>query len=705
MADLKDIWRRNRKYLSHLVFFLSSILIVVIISPRGGTFRYEFQKGKPWMGNALIAPWDFSVLKSESQISDEQDSILKDFSPYFNYDAAVYQTALTEFEKFLNDLKDGMKKENPAFSEYGYMSVKKELTGILTRLYESGIIESDEAVESAGSARGEVTVVKDRVGESRARNSVFRQKEAYQEAMNKKEELARKLLDSSQTSMAEFTEKVGFYDFIRPNLIYDAETSSAIKDRMLKEVSLSKGLVQEGELIITRGEIVNDSKFMILESIKKEYEKRIGQYSLGLVLLGRIILVSACYMVLYMFLYNFRRKEVLDDRGNTFFILLLILLFVILTRMVISMPDLSVFLIPIAIIPIIVRTFFDSRLALFVHMITIMLAGFIVQNPFEFVFLSFVGGTVAIFSLTNIYRRSKLFFSSLMVVISYSTVYFGIGIIQEGSIISMDWSNYSWFAANGILLLLSYPMIFIFEKSFGFLSDATLFELSDTNQPLLRRLAQEAPGSFQHSLQVANLAEEAARAIGANPLLARTGALYHDIGKVADSEYFIENQSDGFNPHETKDPLESAKLILNHVDMGVELAKKYKLPARIIEFITTHHGTSVAYYFYKKYADMHPEMGKLISGFTYHGPKPYTKETAILMMADSVEASSRALSGYSEENIRELVERIVYLQEQDGQFSETPLTFGDLTEVKKTLVRILSNIYHARISYPKRTGR
>jgi putative nucleotidyltransferase with HDIG domain len=704
MADLKDIWRRNRKYLSHLVLFLISIVIVVIVSPRGGTFRYEFQKGKPWLGNALIAPWDFPVLKTESQISEEQDSILKDFAPYYNYNPAVSQTALTEFEKYLDNLKEGLKKEDNMFSDYGFISVKKELTGILAELYEAGIIDSDETSESMSSSMGTVTVVKERIGESRARNTLFRQKEAYQHAMSKKEELIKKLLDSSQKSMADLAGKVGFYDFISPNLIYDAETSSDIKDRMLRGVSLSKGLVQEGELIITRGEIVNDSKLMILESIKKEYEKRIGQYSVGIVLFGRIILVSACYMVLYMFLDNFRRKEVLDDRGNTFFILLLILLFVILTRIVISIPDLSVFLIPIAIIPIVVRTFFDSRLALFVHMITIMLAGFMVQNPFEFVFLSFVAGTVAIFSLTNIYRRSKLFFTSLMVVLSYSTVYFGIGITQEGSIINMDWYNYSWFAANGILLLLGYPLIFIFEKSFGFLSDATLFELSDTNQPLLRRLAQEAPGSFQHSLQVANLAEEAARAIGANPLLARTGALYHDIGKVSDSEYFIENQSDGFNPHEAKDPLESAKLILNHVDLGIELAKKYKLPARIIDFITTHHGTSVAYYFYKKYADLHPEQGKVISGFTYHGPKPNSKETAILMMADSVEASSRTLSGYSEENITDLVERIVYLQEQDGQFSETPLTFRDLTEVKKTLVRILSNIYHARISYPKRTG-
>jgi putative nucleotidyltransferase with HDIG domain len=702
MTDFKNIWQRVRRYILHLVLFLTSIIIVVIISPRGGTFRYEFQKGKPWLRNALIAPWNFPVLKSESELSREQDSILKAFTPYYNYIPEVTGNALNQFDLYLKNLRDEFERGGITFSDLGFGSVRRELTGILVHLYETGIMESDEATESTVKPESEVTVVRNRVGEKHPVKTLFTQKDAYQYAMKQKEELVDKLKSSPQKNLADFTEKVSFYDYIRPNLLYDHETSSVIRDRMLKGISLAKGMVQEGELIITRGEIVNDSKFLILESLKKAYEKRIGQYSVGLVLLGRIILVSACYIVLFLFLYNFRRKEVLDTRGNTFFLLLLILFFVILTRIVISMPNLSIFIIPIAIIPIVVRTFFDSRLALFVHMITIMIAGFIVQNPFEFVFLSFIAGTMAIFSLTNIYRRSKLFFSSLMVVLSYWAVYFGIGIIQEGSIINLDWSNYSWFAANGVLLLLSYPMIFIFEKSFGFLSDATLFELADTNQPLLRRLAQEAPGSFQHSLQVANLAEQAARAIGANPLLARTGSLYHDIGKLADSEYFIENQSDSFNPHETKDPLDSAKLIINHVEEGVELARRYKLPSQIIDFIRTHHGTSVAYFFYKKYSDMHPESGKMPDGFSYKGPKPTSKETAILMMCDSVEASSRTLQGYSEEKISELVERIVYIQEQDGQFSDAPLTFRDMTEVKKALVRTLSNIYHARITYPKR---
>jgi putative nucleotidyltransferase with HDIG domain len=331
-----------------------------------------------------------------------------------------------------------------------------------------------------------------------------------------------------------------------------------------------------------------------------------------------------------------------------------------------------------------------------------MLAGFFVPNSFEFVFVSYIVGVIVINSLTNVYRRAKLFFAALMVFLTYSVVYFGIGLMQEGSLQDINWRNYLWFAGNGVFLLLSYPLVFVFEKTFRFLSDATLFELADTNQPLLRKLADEAPGSFQHSLQVANLAEEAAREIGANTLLARTGALYHDIGKISKAEFFIENHSEGFSPHDELDPLKSSTIIIDHVRHGVDLAKRYKLPSLIIDFIQTHHGTSVAYYFYKKYLDKNPKGTDMEKSFAYSGPKPNSKETAIVMMADAVEAASRTLANYSEENIRELVERIIYIQEQDGQFSETPLTFKDISDIKSVFVKRLLNIYHARIAYPER---
>jgi cyclic-di-AMP phosphodiesterase PgpH len=419
-------------------------------------------------------------------------------------------------------------------------------------------------------------------------------------------------------------------------------------------------------------------------------------------LFGSLILVSSCYLILYLFLSHFR-SEILDVTRKTFFIILIIISFVILTRLVISFPGQNIlFLIPFTIIPIVIRTFYDARLALFILLITIMLSGFIVPDPFEFVFLSFISGMVAIFTLTNLYRRAKLFFTALMVVISYSVLYMGISLLQYGNIEKVNWTEFIMFAGNGILVLVSYPIIIIFEKKFLFLSDTTLLELADTNQALLRKLAEEAPGSFQHSLQVANLAEEAARIIGVNPLLVRAGALYHDVGKIASPKYYIENQADELSLHDKLNPLDSSKVIINHVRSGVVLAKNYKVPVQIIDFIRTHHGTTIAYYFYKKYIDQYPWDTSMEQEFTYPGPKPFSKETAIVMMADAVEASSRSLGKYTMEGINELVEKIMIEKEQDGQFSEVPLTFKDISDIKDGFKKRLSDIYHVRIAYPQR---
>lgn len=418
--------------------------------------------------------------------------------------------------------------------------------------------------------------------------------------------------------------------------------------------------------------------------------------------LGSFIIVSSSYLILYLFLSHFR-SEVLVVIRKTLFILITILSFIILTRIVINYPELNLLLlIPFAIIPVIIRTFYDSRLALFILLITLVQAGFMVEDPFDFVVMNFIAGMAAIFTLTNIYRRGKLFYTSLFVIISYSLLYTGITLLHDGNTDGLVSSDYILFVGNGILVLISYPLIFMFEQKFLFLSDTTLLELADTNQPLLRKMAEEAPGSFQHSLQVVNLAEEAARRIGANPLLVRTGALYHDIGKISNSGYFTENQEKGVNPHDNLNPRESAKIIINHVKNGVILAKNYKVPVQIIDFIRTHHGTTVAYYFYKKFSDLQPWDTSIEKEFTYPGPKPFSKETAVVMMADAVEASSRSLGKYTEESISELVDRIIMLQEQDGQFSEAPLTFRDITDIKDVFKKRLINIYHVRVAYPDR---
>lgn len=418
---------------------------------------------------------------------------------------------------------------------------------------------------------------------------------------------------------------------------------------------------------------------------------------------GTILVVTTCYIILFFFLLQFR-QEVLSVVLKTFFILLAILTFLIITRIVTGISARNIiFLVPFAIIPVIIRTFYDARLALFILLITIMLAGFMVEEPFIFILMSFISGMVAIFTLTNNFRKSRLLFTSLMVIISNMVLYSAILLMWKSSDLQFDPYDYMMLAGNGLLILLSYPLILLFEQEFLLVSDTTLMELADTNQPLLRKLAVEAPGSFQHSLQVSNLAEEAARAIGANVNLVRAGGLYHDIGKIAKPTYFIENQSDGSSPHDKMDPRDSAKIIINHVKNGIVLAKNYKIPAPVIDFIRTHHGTTIAYYFYKKFTDLHPEEGNRENLFAYPGPKPFSKETAIVMMADAVEASSRSIQSYTEENISDLVERIIYLQEQDGQFANVPITYKDMSDIKSAFKKRLTNIYHARIVYPERT--
>ncbi len=419
-------------------------------------------------------------------------------------------------------------------------------------------------------------------------------------------------------------------------------------------------------------------------------------------IIGSLSIVSFSYLILYLFLSHFRHEVLLVTR-KTLFIIITILSFLVLTRILKNYSGMNLlFLIPYAIIPVIIRTFYDARLALFILLTTLMLAGFMVPEPFEFVVMNFITGMVAIFTLSNIYRKGKLFFTSLFVFISYSLLYLAFHLLHDGSFTGMVNYDFLLFAANSILVLLSYPLIFMFEQRFLFLSDTTLLELADTNQPLLRKLAEEAPGSFQHSLQVANLAEEAARLTGANLLLVRTGALYHDIGKVANPDYYIENNKSGDSPHENLNPKDSARVILNHVRNGVNLAKNFKVPVQIIDFIRTHHGTTVAYYFYKKYTDQQPWDTGSENEFTYPGPKPFSKETAIVMMADAVEASSRSLEKYTAETISELVDRIIYLQEQDGQYSDAPLTFKDISDIKMAFKNRLSTIHHLRIAYPDR---
>ena len=697
--SITDLWSKSKKNIYLGILFGLSILLVTYLLPREGKFRYEYQKGRPWMHEVLIAPMDFPVYKTEAELSRERDSMLVSLSAFFNYDTLLINYELNNFNAYFNELRLSNAGTGNELSASDYEMIRTSLASILDEAYETGIYERNEFTEGLHSQNKSIMLVKGNVAEEVLIKDLFTHKEAYEFVRNKRLELQNEISDNVNLRVFEFLSAISLGDFLKPNVSYNEVKSNAERDNIIKDISLTRGLVQKGELIISRGELVNDLRFRVLESFRQEYGERMGVYNSWLFIFGQILIVSACFLILFLFLYHFR-MEVLDSFQKTLFILILLIVFVAMTRIVIMLPEISVYLIPFAIIPIIIRTFYDPRLALFILLVTMMITGFIVPNSFEFIFLNFLGGVVVIFTLTNTYRRGKLFFSASMVFLTLSLVYFGIGIIQEGDVSKIDWLNYAWFAGNSVLILLSYPLIYIFEKTFGFLSDATLFELSDTNQPLLRQLAEEAPGSFQHSMQVANLAEEGARVVGANPLLIRAGALYHDIGKVSGSEYFTENQSEQFNPHNNLEPEKSAEIIIGHIRKGLDLARKYGLPQQIIDFIRTHQGTTKAYYFYRQYKDKYPDRDIDLSEFTYPGPKPFTKEQAILMMADAVEASSRSLKEYSEDTIRTLVDNIIDNQMKEGQFTLAPITFRDISRIKETFVSRLNTIYHARISYP-----
>ena len=709
MRDIFSFIKSKYKSIFNGLLFLVAIVIIVNLLPREGKFKYEFQKGKPWMHETLIAPYDFPIYKSQKQIKQERDSVLDHFKPYFQYDSTAVKKQIRSFtetynrrvrEVFNERFEDQQLMQRYRGSRFDRLNrgFYEHAVDLFKEVYRTGVIEAAE-VTGTLSQNSRIVILRDNVAEEIDYSKVFDQKEAYKYVLNH----AERYLDSvnlRNEKQRNFFSSLDFYDYIKPNLFYDKQTSQNVKQNMLDNISITRGMVQAGERIVSKGEVVDAKTYQILESLRREYEQSLGSnYQYNLIYLGQAIFVFGAIFVLYLFLFHFR-YEILQNSLKTVFILFLVVLMVAIASITIRVRSDTLYIIPFAILPIIIRSFYDARLALFIHIVTIMIVGFFVPNGFEFVFLNFIAGIVAIFSLTSLNRRGKLFLSSAMVVISYIFIYFGLAITQEGSIQGINWMNVAYFGINGALVLASYPLIYIFEKSFGFLSDVTLMELSDTNQPLLRRLSEQAPGTFQHSLQVASLAETAAYQIGGNSLLVRTGALYHDIGKMENPIYFIENQDADFNPHTQLEFLESARIIIGHVKKGVEYASRYKLPGPIVDFIRTHHGTTKVHYFYKKYLQSFNEEEVDENQFTYPGPKPFSKEMAVLMMADAVEAASRSYSSLDEKTINNLVDNIIDSQLNSGQFENVDITFRDITIIRGIFKKKLQNFYHARIKYP-----
>jgi len=698
------------KYRSEIItmgLFAFAGIILVLLFPWEGKFRYEFQKSKPWQHDEYIAPFDFPIYKTDNEINAERDSLLKNFKPYFKYEQEIVQTQLENFKtSFIKGWTDLIKISSETVNQDTKIqtdSVKRKqylnfAANLISFVYSKGIVQSNEILDRVNNPDLTIVIIRDQFAEERDLSEVFTPKTAYEYVLGEVNKIADSIPDRVDRS---FFRNLNINEFLIPNLTYDEETSTRVEDEMVSKISLSKGMVQSGERIISRGEIVTEEKYRILESIQREYETKLGLSGrLNLATLGKILLSMISMVILYLFLYNFRRN-VLRSLQNTAFIILMILLTALVASLTIRYEFLSLYVLPFALVPIMVRTFFDSRLALFVHLLTILIVGFWAPNSFEFVFLNIIAGIVGIFSLTNSYRRGILFQTAISISITYSVVYFAFSVIQEGNLSTIDYRPFLWFGGNGLMILTSYPLIFIFEKTFGFISESTLFELSDSNQPLLRKLSEAAPGTFQHSLQVANLAEEVIFEIGGNPLLVRTGALYHDIGKMADPLYYIENQSGDFNPHDQLEFDKSAEIIIGHVTKGVEIARKNKLPEPVVDFIRTHHGTTLVQYFYRSFLKKNPSQEADMSRFSYPGPKPFSRETAVVMMADTVEASARSLKVKNETGLKELVDFVIGEQVRLGQFDNAHITFREISEIKEILISKLLNIHHIRIEYPR----
>ena len=692
--------RNNYYKIQKVVLFLLATILIVWMFPNKASFKFEFQKGKPWMHETLIAPYDFPVYKSNEQLVDEQEQLRNNIKLTFVLDESVYDIKAEEFisnfeQKWSTDKKVS---KDARFTFFNLNKKKKNKTKkekladyglkVLKDLYTTGIIQMVDDIEFKG-ADYELIVMKENIGE------LFPLGELYTiETASKKAYELKNISEEESNFLAPL-----ILEMLKQNVFYDEDATTKMLDSEQKAISKGLGMVQRGEVIISQGELVTESNFQELESYRQRYEGENWQDgSENWLSLGQSLLVLVAFLILYLFLKQFR-IEVFNDNKKITFILTLIVLMVLMGSLSLMASNKLIFLMPFCLLPIIMKAFFDTRLALFTHLIAIIIIGFIVPNSFEFIYLQLMAGIVSILSVLQMYKRAQLFVSAAKIIAIYFVAYFAMALTQEGSVDNIDWMNFVWFAGNGALTLFAYPLIFAFEKTFSLVSDMSLLELSDTNSPLLRELAQKAPGTFQHSIQVANLAEEGILDIGGNALLVRAGALYHDIGKMKNPQFFIENQISGINPHDDLSFEESADVIIKHVKNGISLAKENNLPDELIDFIRTHHGTTMVGYFYKQYVASFPEEIEAAEKFTYPGPKPFSKETAVLMMADSVEAAARSLKSPTLENIDKLVESIINTQIDNEQFVNADITMKSITQIKKLFKKKLQSIHHVRVEY------
>ena len=667
--------------------FILAIVIVLWVSPKESIFKYEFQVGKPWSHSDLIAPFDFAVLKTQKQIEEEKKQILSDFIPYFTYNNEISEAGEAQLIENFNsawelEIEDTITGDSARYQKF--------LMKLYKRFESKGIIRYNKVIEGEDKFF-QIRLIQGNVVAETTLGQLYDIRSAIESASEsiKKLNVQDSILLRNVISQS-----------LVQNVIYDESKNAAEHEELRMGISTTRGLVQKGELIISTGELVTPEKYQTLISLKYDFEEDLNTSdSILFIIAGMISLVTLLFLIEYLFIMFYRKRYYYQLKYIVIIIFSQLIFIVIADLVFITFPNWT-YLIPFALLPIVISAFLDARIAIFIYLVTLMLLGFYAPNSFEFFYTQATVGLIAVFSVKKLSKRSDLFRATLLVFITYFIVYMSMMLIQEGSIESFSWRSLGYFAGSSILILLAFPMIFLFEKMFGIITQLTLLELSNTNNKLLRDLSVKAPGTFQHSLQVANLASEVMYEIGGDALLARTGALYHDIGKMKNPMYFVENQVAGYNPHDEITYEESAKIIIGHVLGGIEMARKGGLPEQIVDFIRTHHGTRRVEYFYRLERKLNPGMEIDQSEFTYHGPAPFSRETAVVMMADSVEAASRSISDPDEQKINDLVDNIFLSIMENEQLLNANITMKEINTAKKVLKKKLLDIHHVRIAYP-----
>ncbi len=681
MKDFISLFAKNQSLIYKVFLFVVSTFLIIYFLPKGGQFKYNFQKGKPWQYENLYAPFSFSIKKSEVTLEEERRKIRQNSIPYFDYDT---ETVFGTINSFRDNLETAYVDSLYTTSQ---TTVARLGENLINEIYKNGFTEEIHPFDN-----NKLIYLK-RGNEIEERN--------YSQLF-KKENLNSKVREVVEKNRADDVQAL-LYELINisivPNVSLNRPLTETAVEAEIKALNPNRGVIEKGGRIIAKGEVVEGDKFQILESLKAEYQSQIWSKNNYLwLLVGYSLLVSLVFLMLFLFLNKYR-PDIYYNNTKVTFIFFNIFLMVFLTTLVLRIHSDYVYVVPICILPLILKAFFDPRVGLFVHVITILLLGFIVPNSFEYMFLQFIAGIVTILTVSELYKRANLFISVGQITLVYIIGYFAFFVIQEGNIQTMALESFGYFILCGLATLFAHPLIYFYEKIFGLVSDVSLLELSDTNSKLLKELSNKAPGTFHHSLNVANLAEASANEIGANSMLVRVGALYHDIGKMVNPSMFTENQVNSINSHNELEPKESARIIIDHVIKGIEIARKNNLPDRVIDFIRTHHGTTLVYYFYKKERDEQGSAKK--EDFLYPGPIPFSKETAILMMADSVEAASKSLKEPSSIIIEDFVEKIIDNQMEQGQFMNADITFKEIQLIKRILKKKLNNIFHLRVEYPE----